>query len=502
MSIFDAAEARVDAMRVKARNSAAERETQARRSGYSHGMGSMTTPFDSSATHRDDASRSQRQYEAFKDTAFTTIRPLAVKGSQLSIRCGVEKRRRMGAKDARVDAMIDNWLATNDEWIAERKRIMPDFCKDISDSIDPLKEHFLLSLLANPNEHLTGNKLKYLSIASMALTGRFVWWFDNTGDTRKDAPELGNLRLWYIPRNWVRPAEGNRFGQFRIQAPGQTGSVEVDVNQLFMSTIPSPDNPFAPHSPLQTQAKSIDTDDKILRAQAVSLDNAMRPNLILSVGKIPGQPGMSSGSGVRPILSANQREQLIDTVKLMHQGVQRYGEPLILDGLIENVHPYLPGPAELDMINSSESIKRRIMEGLGVSPVVAGYTENANRAGSVIAKEVFYDIALNPMISMISEDMDSILGPRFSLGGPRLRIWMETAEAVDPDAVQSRVAMVKENFTPEELRAYALSGKLKLDDAAWKKHKEERDAAAKESAASMAADRATRDAIEGKPPSA
>lgn len=502
-SIFTEAESWATSLRTKSQHWHVEKAEMSRRDrsiGYRPGNGSLDTPFDSPSVQYDDSERSRRQYDAFKDTAFTTIRPLAVKGSSLPIRCGIDRVRASGKKDSRFDFMFNKWLATDPRWIGDRRHLMPDFIKGMDEDIDPLKDHFLLRLLANPNEQLTGNKLKYLSFASMALTGRFIWWFDTTGETRTDDPSLGSLRLWYLPRSWVRTHEGGEPGMYRIQSPGMAGSISVTANELFLSTIPDPGNPFMPHSPLQTQAKSIDTDDKILRAQAISMDNAMRPNMILTAGRLPGMPGMS-GRGPRPILTGDQRQQLIDAIKLMHQGVHKWGEPLIIDGLIEDAKPYMPSPSELDMLNSSEAVRRRVMEGLGVSPVVAGFAENANRSGSVIAKEVFYEIALNPMVSMVSEDMDSVLGPRFSLGGSRLRVWMETAEAVDPDALAARVSMMSDVLTDDEKRKFALSGKLQLDDNEWTKEKKRRDEMASQAASrgaeKLASDAGTRAAVEG-----
>lgn len=464
-SIFATAEREVESLRHKARQwstEAKEAREQASRSIYASGA-SHNTPFDAAAVNYDEAERARRQYEAFRDTAYTAIRPIMNTGAEQPIRCGLASQRAQIVKGTDpLDRLYQKWLSPI-ELDETRAIVAPSvFQKDIGKNITPLDDHPFLKLLATPNELMTGYALKQVSFASMALTGRFVWWFDASGDPRQDVPELGSLRLWYIPRSWLRRSESTNFNKWKIQAPGMAGGTEVSAGDLFISTMHDPGNPLLALSPLQSQAKSVDTDDKILRAQSIAMDNSMRPNLLVIAGRLPGMGTGQGRLGPRPILTGDQRGQIIDAIKLHLQGVSKWGEPLILDGLIEDAKPFMPGPAELDLVNSSQVIKERVMQGLGVSPVVAGYTENANRAGSVIAKEIFYDLCLNPMISMVSQDMDSVLGPRFSLGGRRLRIWMETAQSSDPEAMLARVTLGKEFMLVEELRDYMMTGKLTL----------------------------------------
>lgn len=468
-NLFTTAESRIAAMRAESSRLLGARKEAVRRhqSRFAGVGGSFSTPFDSTATIQDDSALAKRQYEAMKDTPYTAIRPIANKGAEQPFRVGVDGNRASLDKtlEGRMFAKMAGPLGLD----RQRADLAPGFiCKDIGQTVTPLDSHPLLDLLANPNEMMTGYALKQCSFASMALTGRFVWWFDTSGEVRKDAPGLGNLRLWYVPRSWLTRPESRDFSQWKIRAPGMAGGITVSAGELFISTMHDPGNPFTPLSPLQSQAKAVDTEDKILRAQAVSMDNCMRPNLVVTVGRLPGMPGGNGRQGPRPILSGEQRGQIIDAIRLHHQSVARYGEPLILDGLIENVSPFLPRPQELDLLNSSKITTERIMQGLGVSPIIAGYAENANRAGSVVAKEIFYELALNPMIEMISQDADAILGPRFSSGGKRLRVWLEKAVADDPDAALARAKEFPEVMTLDEKREFVKTGKLnlaKLSDA-------------------------------------
>ncbi len=117
-------------------------------------------------------------------------------------------------------------------------------------------------------------------------------------------------------------------------------------------------------------------------------------------------------------------------------------------------------PNELDLVNSSAMTQGRIMEGVGVSRVVAGYAENANRAGSVVAHEIFYELVLNPFLKLLGQAMDAKIGPRYSQGGKRLRIWIDEAKANDAEALASRIGMAKEVFLVDELREFTATGTL------------------------------------------
>lgn len=423
------------------------------------------TPFGRYANlEQDDSSRAQRQYQAFKGTAYTAIRPIMNLGAAQSFRVGFAGNRESIAKEPQWGGLYRKWLGDED-YEKECLRVAPDFIRKApGEGVTPLTDHFLLKLLESPNERLTGYSLKQMSIASIMLTGRMVWWFDTSGAPRRDVPELGSMRLWYVPRSWIRPAQ-DRSGYWVIQAPGSSTSAEVSHNELFLSTMADPANPFMPFSPLQSQATSVDTDDKILKAQAVSMENAMHPNLVVTMGRLPGMPGNGrpGGQGPRPMLDGKQREQVVEAIKLHLEGVEKWGEPLILDALIESVHKFMPTPAELDMVNSQKVTSQRVMHGLGVSEIIAGQSQSANRAGSTVAEDIFYRVTLNPILAGMSQDMDAILGPRFSVGGRRLRVWIESLETNDAEAIASRVQIGINHLQVGEVREWMATGKLKLN---------------------------------------
>ena len=461
--IFAKSESRAVAVRSGFKRAMAERKVRQSNSvGYTTGGSAGQSNFDATIANQNDNDRSIRQYEAIRNTVWTAIRPIWSKAAEQPFRCGIE-----GASDSIAKGSWGKeWLPmmASKERHAKMIDLSPMFLKDIGQNITPLENYPLLDLFAKPNEHLTGMGLKMLTMMSMVATGRAVWWFDSTGEPRSDVPSLGSMRLWYVPRNWVRRPPGGKVDEWIIQAPSSNKPAVVSSGDLFMPSIPDPGNPFASLSTMQSQARTIDTEEKILRAQSASMDNAIKPSMIMTVGRVPGMPGSANAKGTRPILTGPQRAQIIDAIKLVAQGVHRYGDPIIIDGLIEDVRPYMASPHELDLVNSTEIVKQRIMQAFGVSPVVAGFSESVNRAGSVVAMDNFYQNTLNPLIAILSEQMDSVLGPRFSAGGRRLRVWMEKAVADDAEAALERVRVLVNDMTLDERREFLATGRIKLNE--------------------------------------
>src|SRR5205807_2284206 len=105
--------------------------------------------------------------------------------------------------------------------------------------------------------------------------------------------------------------------------------------------------------------------------------------------------------------------QIIMAINQAYRGVTNYGNPLILDGLIEDVKALSRTPAELDFTGSCQLTKARIMQAFGVNPIIAGEIENANRAQAAIADSLFCSATINPKLELLSQWLTKELPPRF-----------------------------------------------------------------------------------------
>lgn len=396
--------------------------------------GGRTGPIDGGQSLR----TAKAQYDAaHRDHPYAAIRPIAVSVADAACRVG------------RMSAAADMSSPVRTKEMRKAISLAPAFVKQISEGVEPLEKHRLYDILENPNPYMTQWMLKYVTAFSLEATGHALWWIDGE-------------QIWYFPMSWARPLHetGRPFAAWKITPPGvaEVNGFVIPGEDACYFFYPDPGNPTMPRSPLQTQSRAVNTDEKIQQAQLAVMNNEGRPGLVLVAGDLPLPPGQT-GTPRPPTFTAEQRAQLIEAVRLMYEGVNNWGEPLILDGLIKDARPFTSSPRDMDFQGGSMLTKDRIFEGIGTSPVVAGHTENANRAGSVVAHEVFYGIAVNPLITVISETMTKKLGPRFAGNGERLYIWFEKAVPNDPDTKRADMDLLAANgaITKNEMReAYDL----------------------------------------------
>jgi phage portal protein BeeE len=446
--------------KVGARNAAIEAFTDL------GGAGKSSSPF----LGYSQINTAARQYQHYKDIPYTAIRPVACKIAGLPIHVGMARKRKEGAGGDKAGFQTKDGRAGG----------IPKWVKSAtSESIEPLDNHSFLDDISDPNPLMTAWASMYCTVVSLYMTGLAHWWM-------APDPDDGGTQFWYLPTTWVNPlpTDDSPFGEFKVRPPWYAGEGwTVPASDMVRFTVPDPANPLSIFAPLQSQAMAVDVDDMVQRAQHTSMRDGPRPQVVLTAGRLPDMPGMP-GTGMRPVLTPEQRKQLVAAIKMAYAGPTKYGEPFIIDGLIENITPFGRTPAEMDFLGSSRLTKSRIMQGLGVNPIVAGEIEGANRASAVVADSYFYALVVNPLAVQMSQVMTNSIGPRYAgkkkKGGDgengkavskagsdeKLVIWIAPAEAEDPTLTLARVNIavkVPGCMTKGELRRYVSTGVLKIE---------------------------------------
>lgn len=375
------------------------------------------------------AGNAARQYRAaMRDHQFAAIRPLAVKVAEQSVRVGVKKSATRGRS-------IGRGMVTKGASFLEVVRTAPEFIlKELnSDAVDVIESHPIIDLFESPNDYLTKWALLYLTAYSMEAVGEAVWWCDFDGDSKS---------IWYWPRHWIKPVtvNGVAFAKWKVTLPGLPDDFPlIDGADIINFRYPDPSNPTQAHSPTQSLSRPINTLDHTMDAQLASMKNAIRPTLGVVIGDVLPAPG---GGTMRPELTPEQRKQIIEALRLAYRGAMHSGDPIILDGLISDLKQVFPNPAELDYLNSSGSVRDQISEGYGTNPIVMGRIEGANRASSAVAHDGFYSLKVNPLLTLISEEMTRKIGPRFSSDGTKLSVWLTQARSRDEDLALRQISLL------------------------------------------------------------
>jgi HK97 family phage portal protein len=326
--------------------------------------------------------------------------------------------------------------------------------KSLGEKIEPLESHPLLDVLSDPNDIQTFWQLMFASIASLEITGRALWWISKgTRDTSNGGPATSIL---HIPTHWIVSVDPMQTA-WKIRPTNSAEDFTISGDEILHLHYPDPADPRGVISPLARVAEAVLTDQEIQTTQHSAFRNGIFPKVILTAGRLPSAPGLP---GERPTLTVDQREELIATIRTYYAGACAADQPFIIDGLIENITKLSNTIAEMDFIDSSRLTKSRVLQAYGVSPILLGEIESANRASATVADEIFVGNKINPLIELISGCMTEWLGPMFA-SSPRdkLVIWIEPACAHDPELLLKRWDLAsKMGFvTKNEFRTHLLN---------------------------------------------
>ena len=285
---------------------------------------------------------------------------------------------------------------------------------------DRITQHELLEAIHRPNACMTQWSLMVCTVASIELTGRSFWYISKKND---------RINIWPLPSNWVTPIQGDgEFSEYVVSPNGSNEKFTLSADEVAYFSLPDPANPMGSFSPVQAQIRAIETDEAIPQAQDVTFKRGIFPGVVFRAGRLPGVGGQP---GIRPVLTADQRKQLYNAVFSAYEGVSNFGEPLIVDGMIEGIEKFTSTAHEMDFQQSGKITKSRILQAFGVNPIVLGEVENANRAQAAVAEENFCNNVVNPLLELMSQVMTAYLAPIVEEREGAISIWIDPAHPHD-----------------------------------------------------------------------
>jgi phage portal protein BeeE len=205
----------------------------------------------------------------------------------------------------------------------------------------------------------------------------------------------------------------------------------------------------------------VNADDALQTAQAAAFENGVFPRYAIKIGKNANAEGMPTGqmNPMRPTLTAAQRRQLVEMVRKLYAGAVKAHEPVIIDGLIDDIVKISAMPAEMDFLQSGAAMKSRILQAYGVSPTLVGEIEGANRAQAVTAENVFCTTVCNPLLELFAQVLTRHVCPRFAETGESLVAWFDPCAAHDREMTleEWRVGLQFQCVAPDEYRNAVLN---------------------------------------------
>ena len=289
----------------------------------------------------------------------------------------------------------------------------------------PVMSHRVLDLLAKPNPAQYRPAFVQSIALSLLITGETYIFYDKTED--------GQEYIWPLPSSWIEPDKSKNIGEsYLLRTSALSQPVAIDGSNVARIYNPDPKNPLEAISALETQFSAVNIDEKILRSQDASFDNGIFPHLVIRAGGMPDEDGIVRKGQSLPVLTQAQRKQIVGAIRKLWGGVQHSGDPIILDGLIEDVFKVSRTPNEMDWQNSVGQVKGRIFQAYKVNPIVVGEITGANRAQAIIADRQFCDNVVNPLLSQLSLVFTYFLLPKFS--SDRMILWFDPSTPSDDDA--------------------------------------------------------------------
>lgn len=374
----------------------------------------------------------RERYGEFRNWLYSAINAIARKAAPAEVNVAriVSSRRQRSGDLARFKAMT-----------------MPDAIrvKAARQEIHLLMDHPIYDVLSQPNELQNGWDFVYSFFANLCLTG----WSYIVGGETKDG-----LRFYSMPTTWITAHHDNGpFSHFTLRDPNGTervGGIDLDRKNVAFAHMPNPSDLRSAIAPPTSQRMAIRIDDHIQTSQERFFQNGIFPSMILTVGRDP-HPDVPAG--IRPRLNGAQRRQINSAINRVYAGVRNYGNPIILDGLIEGVERFSMNQQEMGWERSEDKIRARILSMFGVHPFILGEMAPSSYAQAFVVERQNCEL-VNSYLGLLSSLMTNFVGSL--MDDPNLLIWWQKCEPKNP-AEENRLWIAARragDVTENEFRAH------------------------------------------------
>lgn len=316
-----------------------------------------------------------------------------------------------------------------------KSRMTKGICSKAADhELEILTDHPLVKILENPNPIQDRWQFVYDFVANLNLTG---WSYTVAAEDEE------NLELAALPTTWVTPIhKPSAYSSFKVINPAAVGKepVVMERDRVAFAYLPDPSNPLGAKAPTSAQLSAVRIDDRIQTSQEMFFENGIFPSVIITLGK---QPIGNVPGGVRPKLSQEQWRQITSMIDRRHKGWHHYGNPVILDGLVEKVDRWSATQTEMGWEKSEEKIRMRLLSAFGVHPHILGeHVSIGGHAQAAIIKELFFD-RVNIFLDMLSNVLTNFLGTYYQ--DENLLVWWEPLVAIDRSLRQKALSEGRKN---------------------------------------------------------
>ena len=313
--------------------------------------------------------------------------------------------------------------------------------------IEMVPDHPFLDIMDQPNPVQNRAQFIYSFVANLNISGTAYVIADQ---------EEGRMVLYSLPTTWVIPDHTDGpFSSFKVVDPKDPLSAAdakpIPKENVGRAYFPNPSDPLGSLSPVQSQMSAIRIDENIQTSQERHFENGVFPSVIVSIGKSPldGMPG----AGMRQRLSGAQRRMINSSILKTWKGIHNSGQPIIVDGLIDDVRRFSSTQNEMGWDKSEDKIVTRILSAFAVHRFILG---DVVPVGGYAQAAVIWGIFCDRVNMFL--DMAGGIFTKFANTGEseKFIVWLEKCEPTDANIQSKNMLEGRKNgdVTRNEYRAF------------------------------------------------
>ena len=254
----------------------------------------------------------------------------------------------------------------------------------------------MLDLLSAPNEFLTGYNLLFKTAASLELCGNAYWYLGNVKDEFSEPQSLSLLNAGKIKPIIDRTGIIERIVGYKYRK----GTVEFTLQpyEILHFQYPDPCDDIEGVGTVQSIAKWIDADNYAMETNRRFFMNGAR------IGGF-----LESETAVTPAAL----DYLTKSFSQTNQGVDNFYKTIAMPKGVK-YNPASTSVKDMDFVNLSNEMQKRILGGFRVPKSVLGVTEDVNRANAEASNYIFALRTIKPKMDQIISILNAFFAPRFS----------------------------------------------------------------------------------------
>jgi hypothetical protein len=378
----------------------------------------------------------RERYERNKGWLFSAVNVVATEAAMQPVTLGS-----MG--EVEVEEGERGILSSQKRW-TKKKIPTGSRLRSVGSDFQVIEHHDLIDVLEHPNSAQDKWQFVYSFTANLLLTG-VSYIIAGEGED--------GLELYSLPSSWVLPDHSDGpYSTFKVGNPRKPSKQEEYTrDQVGVAYLPNPADWLGHKAPASAQMSAIRIDESIQTSQEAFFERGIFPSVVISIGRDPHPevPG-----GVRPRLAPEQRRQITSIIQRQMGGVMNYGEPAIIDGLIESIERLSATQNEMGWHQSESDARNRILSAFGVHPFILGEAVSVGGYAQTTKIEERFCKRVNTTLDMLSGVVTGLIA-RQRLYSEKLMVWWEPCVPLDPQihSMNMRDARRNGDITRDEWRA-------------------------------------------------